>query len=103
MLTAPHRLNPDITPHLEKAVLAALAMHPDKRPADVAAFRALLTPGVVSAAVAAPGPWEKAIRDNAGLIVLALLLLSLAIFTTSRTPLADPALPAPTAIVTPTR
>ena len=105
LLTTPHRLNPDIAPHIEKALLAALAMHPDKRPADAAAFRALLQPdGGLSQAIAAPGPWERAVRDNAGLIVLALLLLSLAIFTTSRAPLAAPALPAPTTtIVTPGR
>ncbi len=38
-LTPPRTLNPDISPRTEKAILAAIAMHPEDRPATVAEFR----------------------------------------------------------------
>jgi serine/threonine-protein kinase len=38
-LRAPRELNPDISPHVEQAILWAIALHPADRPRDVAAFR----------------------------------------------------------------
>jgi serine/threonine-protein kinase len=41
-LTPPRALNPDVSPRAEKAILAAIAMHPEDRPASIAEFRAAL-------------------------------------------------------------
>lgn len=41
-LQAPHDLNPQITPELERTVLWAMALHPDDRPPSTADFRAAL-------------------------------------------------------------
>ncbi|PWH15656.1 MAG: serine/threonine protein kinase [Ardenticatenia bacterium] len=41
-LIAPRALNPEISPHVERAILHAMAMHPDDRPASIAALRAEL-------------------------------------------------------------
>lgn len=38
-LTPPIDINPRISPNVEKAVLWAMSLHPDERPADVLAFR----------------------------------------------------------------
>ena len=44
-LKPPSELNSDIEPSLEDAILWAMALHPDERPNDVAAFRQSLTLG----------------------------------------------------------
>lgn len=41
-LTPPIDINPRLSPHVEKAVLWAMSLHPDDRPADVSAFREAL-------------------------------------------------------------
>jgi serine/threonine-protein kinase len=41
-LPAPSRLNPAISPRTERAILWAMALHPDERPATVEEFRAYL-------------------------------------------------------------
>lgn len=38
-LTPPIDINPRLSPHVEKAVLWAMSLHPDDRPADVITFR----------------------------------------------------------------
>jgi serine/threonine protein kinase len=96
-------INPDVSPHIEEAILHAIAMHPDDRPASVAELRAELlghvdttpphkrSPMVGSAAV---GPRARArshgnlaLRDalwqNRLLFVLLGLLLALAIAVTA--------------------
>ena len=44
-LKPPSEFNPEIEPPLEEAVLWAMALHPDERPDDVAAFRQALAQG----------------------------------------------------------
>jgi serine/threonine-protein kinase len=39
MLIPPRQLNPDISPHTERALLWAMSLHPDERPQDVETFR----------------------------------------------------------------
>lgn len=51
-------LNPAISEPIEQAVLAAVAMHPDDRPATVAEFRDMLLNGIV------PDGWQQ--RSPAG-------------------------------------
>ncbi|MCS7260449.1 MAG: serine/threonine protein kinase [Anaerolineae bacterium] len=41
-LVAPRKLNPDISPCVERAILHAMAMHPDDRPSSIAILRAEL-------------------------------------------------------------
>ena len=84
LLPPPRSLNPDIPPLLEQAILAALAMHPDKRPADVAAFRALLHAPQVTPTAAREAVWQQALRDNVALLALIIILLALAVLATSR-------------------
>jgi serine/threonine-protein kinase len=43
-LKRPLAINPEISPRIEKAILWAMAMHPDARPADVATLREALHP-----------------------------------------------------------
>ncbi|MGQ9793187.1 MAG: serine/threonine-protein kinase [Anaerolineae bacterium] len=42
VLLAPRALNPNISPHVERAILHAMAMHPDDRPPSIATLRAEL-------------------------------------------------------------
>ena len=42
VLPAPRALNPSISPHVERAILYAMAMHPDDRPPGIAALRSAL-------------------------------------------------------------
>ena len=51
-LIPPRRLNPAIDPEVERAVLEALALHPDQRPPDAASFKEAL----LAAPSAAPAP-----------------------------------------------
>lgn len=45
-LVAPRALNPNISHRVERAILHAMAMHPDERPPSIAALRAELLGGV---------------------------------------------------------
>jgi len=77
VLERPRERRPDLSAHVEAAVLAALALHPDDRPASAEALRQLL----VAADGTPPGAWPAALRANAWLIaaVLTLLLAALAL------------------------
>jgi serine/threonine-protein kinase len=85
-LVRPRRLNPRLSPRVESAILAAMALHPERRPADVAAWRAVLAgegPLTADAELGtAPAAWRQGMWDNAGLFALAGLLLLLAVLTT---------------------
>lgn len=82
-LPLPRTINPAITATTERAIMAAMAMHPDDRPASVEDFADMLfsshdvvtTGGVYR--VADPG-WLEAIRANATLATLAAILILLA-------------------------
>ena len=116
-LQTPRTVNPAISYSTERAILSAIAMHPDQRPTSVAEFRAMLFPtGVIPAPVvynpiaprrpAVDRDWPGAVQRNRGLIAAVVSLIALAIFVTiavapieSSAPAATPT-PAPTPTVT---
>ena len=89
-LSAPHTLNPAISPNVERAILWALALHPDDRPPDVPTFGEALRSGagvslrddghtiVVQPTIRLPGlptPTDRYLAITAaGLLLLALIL-----------------------------
>lgn len=85
-LQRPRQLNPRLTPHTEGLILAAMALHPDRRPTDVAALVALRRAEVPIAldadASMAASAWRQGMWENAGLFALAGLLLLLAVLST---------------------
>jgi serine/threonine-protein kinase len=94
-LTPPRDINPRVSPQTERAILAAMAQHPDDRPASVEAFRQLLFPTDSTAGSARPGwlpelsgrePWLEALRPYAWLVAVALLLTATAFVVTLLSP-----------------
>ncbi len=85
-LIFPRAINPNISPATERAILAAIAMHPEPRPPSVAAFRELLhaSNSFSSHYILTPRQeeWYRAVVDNLGLILLAGLMLLLAVLVT---------------------
>lgn len=85
-LVRPRRLNSEISSRVEGAILAAMALHPDKRPANVEALRGLLVGSApIEADIdlgTAPAAWRAALWENAALFALVGLLLLLTILTT---------------------
>jgi len=92
-LQRPSRINPEISPRVEQAVLRAMALHPDRRPVSVDDLRELLfgsaplrtDPDVLPAASA----WRQAVWDNLGLVAMVLMLLLLAVLATWRATAGD--------------
>jgi len=90
----PRQLNPDISPRTERAIMHALAMHPDERPASAAEFRYVLfessEPSVTGTrrgellSVARLAGWFSAQRAP---LLIALALLTIAILLTAFGPL----------------
>ncbi len=95
-LVPPRSINPAISARTERAILAAMSMHPDQRPGNVAEFRALLF-GTTEPRVSVGGysslseEWQEAVRLNSWLIGAALGLIAVALTVT----LLAPPLPAP--------
>lgn len=87
-LLSPREINPAISPHVERAILAALALHPRDRPGTVAAWCPTLAAGdpeVVAAAVPSRDvTWGQAVQANWWLLLLALSLVATAVFLTFR-------------------
>ncbi len=86
-LPAPRHLNPGISPETEQAVLAALALHPDDRPASVAAWARMLAgdaPTLPVVVRARPVSWGQALRQNWWLIAIALATIAMAVALTFR-------------------
>ena len=88
-LPQPDTLNPQISVRTKTAIMQAMAMHPEDRPASVAEFRTALVSGVPSSgdsmalsAMTVPSPWSRAIHDNLALLAVVLVLLVLAIAVT---------------------
>jgi serine/threonine-protein kinase len=94
VLRPPSEFNSHVSPSTERAILAAIAMHPDERPQSIADFRDMLQTGSLiwawSTVDAPPSllslvlestDWERAIRENRDLLILAagLLVLSVAV------------------------
>jgi serine/threonine-protein kinase len=85
-LEIPRAVNPHISPATERAILTAIAMHPDQRPSNVATFREMLRgsslPPSLITLVPARGEWRQAVVENRGLLTLASVMLALAVFVT---------------------
>ena len=83
-LPLPRTINPAISSTLERSILAAMAMHPDDRPASVAAFNEMLfathdvvAPGRVY--IARQTPWPEAFWRHKTMFIVAIVLLFLAL------------------------
>ncbi|MGD8466041.1 MAG: serine/threonine-protein kinase [Anaerolineae bacterium] len=86
-LVPPREINPAISPGVELAVLAALALHPKERPDTVAAWSQMLLGDAATVAVAVrrqPVGWGQALRENWWLLLLALATVAGAILLTFR-------------------
>jgi serine/threonine protein kinase len=91
-LVPPRKLNPHLSLRTERAILHALGMHPEQRPANIAQFRAELLgsaplPPLNAAnefaqAIPADGSLSTALRDNGILVGLTLGLLLVALLIT---------------------
>jgi len=64
-LPPPRQLNPSISPHVERAILHAMAMHPDERPPSIAALRAELMGGVLAGPINAWTPRDPLLVEAA--------------------------------------
>ena len=88
--------NPNITLKTEQAILHAMAMHPDDRPENVAAFRDELLSQRIFAATASPKTWWSAdlslsLAQNRVLLAIVAVLLALAVVLTVFAPPLPPA------------
>ena len=85
-LVFPRAINPRISPTTERAILTGIAMHPDPRPQNVAAFHELLHTGSLPPSliplVPAQGEWQQAVNENRGLLALAWVMLAVAVLVT---------------------
>ena len=95
ILRPPSELNPHISPSVEHAILAAIAMHPSERPQTVSDLRDMLQTGSLIWAwstvegnpsllslVLDSTDWERALRENRDLLILVTGLLALALVVT---------------------
>ena len=85
-LVPPREVNPRVSPATERAILAAIAMHPDQRPPSVAVLREMLHGGSLPSSllplVPAPGEWRRALAENWGLVAVSAVILAVAVFVT---------------------
>jgi hypothetical protein len=86
-------VNPSISPRVERAVLHAIAMHPDHRQSSMAEFCTELLSSqpldpvlVGQAPKSATREWAQAIRENSLLLVLVVVLLAIAMVVTTLSP-----------------
>ncbi len=96
-LIPPRDLNPRISPHIERVILAAMAQHPDNRPASVAVLRQMLRaaetrPPALPADTVLRGRrpqarWITALRTHRRLVTAALLLTMAAVLLSLWSPL----------------
>ncbi len=95
IIRPPSELNPHISPSTERAILAAIAMHPDERPQTIGTFREMLQTGSLIWAWATPdaspsllslflepADWRLAIRENRDLLIVIAGLLILSVVMT---------------------
>jgi serine/threonine protein kinase len=88
-LVPPRQTNPAITPAVERAILAALALHPKERPASVADWSKMLlgdAPTIPVTVRPAASGWGQAVRQNGWLLLAALALIAAAVFLTFASP-----------------
>ncbi len=78
-LIPPRKLNPSVSPHVEKAILWAMELHPDNRPPDVRTFAMALLGSYGVETVGKEESWTEAVLANWPLILLALILAFVAL------------------------
>ncbi len=87
-LVFPRMINSRFSPITERAILSAIAMHPDPRPQSVSAFRELLhassLPPTLYTLVPAQGEWQRALTENRRLLVVTGVMVVLAVLATLR-------------------
>ncbi|HSJ55128.1 MAG TPA: serine/threonine-protein kinase [Anaerolineae bacterium] len=86
-LLPPREINPAISPQVERAILAAMALHPRDRPGTVAAWCSTLAGPRDQAASPVSSrdvPWVQAVQANWWLLLLALALVAAAVVLTFR-------------------
>jgi serine/threonine protein kinase len=84
-LLLPCQINPAITPAVERAILAALALHPKERPESVSSWNKMLmgdAPTIPVAARPREKSWGEALRQNWWLLLTALAVIAAAVFLT---------------------
>jgi serine/threonine protein kinase len=88
-LVRPRKLNPQVSPHVEDLVLAAMALHPDRRPSSAeemtVALRNRVPVGRPERESTSGNPllaWRPFLSQNGGLLVLVAFLLLLATLAT---------------------
>ncbi|MBN1582664.1 MAG: serine/threonine protein kinase, partial [Anaerolineae bacterium] len=95
-LLPPGELNPKLSPRVERAIMHAIAMHPDERPNGVADFRTELLSSQPLEVLADElvnaqrRHWRRAMRENTLYFLLALLLFVVALVATALSPLLPP-------------
>jgi len=95
VLRPPSDINPHISPSVEQAILAAIAMHPNERPQTIDAFRDKLQTGSLiwawSTAEGTPSllslvfesaNWQRALQENRDLLLVTAGLLALSFILT---------------------
>lgn len=82
-LIPPRALNPRVSPHVEQAILQALALHPSDRPASADALREALRQAQIlptlSPLLLTRREWLQSLRQNLPLAAGAVLLLAIAV------------------------
>jgi serine/threonine-protein kinase len=98
-LTPPRDANPRLSPQTERAILSAMAQHPDDRPASVELFRQMLSPApapVIPVRAAwlpelpSQATWAQAMGEHRFLVAAAILLTALAFLVTLLAPTLPP-------------
>ena len=79
-LVLPRQLNPDLSPPVENAILAAMSSHPGDRPPSVEVWRKLLH--AHSRPLPPASPWKEAWLANGWLIVIGAMLTAIVIYLT---------------------
>jgi serine/threonine-protein kinase len=96
-LVPPREVNARVSPRTERAILAAIAQHPDDRPPTIEAFRELLFAGEPEKAATFPsgrlptfgetqGLWRELIAEHAALVATVVLLTATALLVTLLSP-----------------
>ncbi len=92
----PGSLTPSISPRVERAILHAIAMHPDERPINIAELRTELFSSqpldviVDEIAHRQRRHWGRAIRENSLYLLLALIFFVVALVATALSPSLPP-------------